>query len=117
LADQRLARGLEDLGAIVDDLDAYQTVPETEDRSGHRARLLTEGADLITFTSSSTVVNFCNLVDVPALRAQFPQMRFASIGPQTTQAAREKGLEIAAEAKVHTVPGLVDVILELVAKK
>ncbi len=66
LADQRLARGLEDLGAIVDDVDAYQTVPDTEDRNGHRARLLGEGADIVTFTSSSTVVNFCKLVDVPA---------------------------------------------------
>ena len=117
LADERLARGLEALGAIVDDLDAYQTVPETEDRNGHRARLLSEGADLVTFTSSSTVMNFFNLVDMPALRAQFPQMRFVSIGPQTSQAAREKGLEVAAEAKVHTIPGLVDAILNLVAKK
>jgi uroporphyrinogen-III synthase len=56
-------------------------------------------------------------VDVPALRAQFPQMQFVSIGPQTTQAAREQGLEIATEAKVHTVPGMVDAILELVARK
>ncbi len=117
LADQRLARGLEDLGAIVDDLDAYQTVPDTEDRNGHRARLLSEGADLVTFTSSSTVVNFCSLVDVPALRVQLPKMRFVSIGPQTTQAALEKGLEVATEAKVHTIPGLVDAILTLVATK
>jgi uroporphyrinogen III methyltransferase / synthase len=117
LADQRLARGLEDLGAIVDDLDAYQTVPDTEDRTGHRARLLAEGTDLVMFTSSSTVMNFCNLVDVPALRAQFPRMRFVSIGPQTTQVAREKGLEIATEAKVHTIPGLIDAILALVANK
>ncbi len=117
LADQRLARGLEDLGAIVDDLDAYQTVPDTEDRNGHRARLLSEGADIVTFTSSSTVVNFCNLVDVPALMKQYPQMRFASIGPQTSLAAREKGLEVAIEAKVHTVPGLVEAILALVTKK
>lgn len=117
LADQRLARGMEDLGAIVDDVDAYQTVPDTEDRSGHRARLLSEGADIITFTSSSTVVNFCKLVDVPALMKQYPQMRFASIGPQTSQAARENGLEVAIEAKVHTVPGLVEAILTLATKK
>ncbi len=117
LADQRLARGLEDLGAIVDDLDAYQTVPDTEDRNGHRARLLSEGADIVTFTSSSTVVNFCNLVDVPALVKQYPQMRFVSIGPQTSLAAREKGLDVAIEAKVHTVPGLVEAILTLVTKK
>ncbi|HUJ11977.1 MAG TPA: uroporphyrinogen-III C-methyltransferase [Verrucomicrobiae bacterium] len=113
LADERLARGLEALGAIVDDLDAYQTVPETEDRNGHRARLLEEGADLITFTSSSTVTNFCELVDVGALRKQFPQMKFVSIGPQTSQAAREKGLEIAAEATEHTIAGLVETILNL----
>ena len=117
LADERLARGLEDLGGIVDDLDAYQTVPDTEDRNGHRARLLAEGADLVTFTSSSTVANFCNLVDMPALRTQFPQMRFVSIGPQTSQAAHERGLEIAAEAKEHTIPGLVEVIAELFSPK
>jgi len=117
LADQRLARGLEDLGAIVDDVDAYQTVPDTEDRNGHRARLLSEGADMVTFTSSSTVVNFCKLVDIPALVKQYPRMRFVSIGPQTSQAAREKGLELAIEAEVHTVPGLVDAILSLEMEK
>jgi uroporphyrinogen III methyltransferase/synthase len=113
LADERLARELEDLGGIVDDVDAYQTVPDTEDRNGHRARLLSEGADLVTFTSSSTVTNFCTLVDVSELRSRFPQIRFVSIGPQTTQAARARGLEIAAEADVHTVPGLVEAILRV----
>jgi uroporphyrinogen III methyltransferase/synthase len=113
LADERLARGLEALGGIVDDLDAYQTVPETEDRSGHRARLLSEGAELVTFTSSSTVANFFQLVDVKALRARFPKMHFISIGPQTTQAAVARGLDVAVEAKVHTIPGLVEAVLEL----
>jgi uroporphyrinogen III methyltransferase/synthase len=113
LADEKLARGLEDLGGIVDDLDAYATVPETEDRTGHRARLLAEGADLVTFTSSSTVTNFCNLVDVAALCAQFPKLKFVSIGPVTTKTAVERGLPVAAEAKVHTIPGLVEAILKL----
>jgi uroporphyrinogen III methyltransferase/synthase len=113
LADERLARGLEELGVIVDDLDAYQTVPDMEDRNGHRARLLDEGADMVTFTSSSTVANFCELLDVAALHGKFPRMRFVSIGPQTTQAAKEKGLPMAVEAKMHTVPGLVEAILKL----
>jgi uroporphyrinogen-III synthase len=77
--------------------------------------LLREGADLITFTSSSTVANFCNLVDLPALLKQFPHLRLVSIGPQTTAAARARDLEIAAEADPHTIPGLVDAILKLVA--
>jgi uroporphyrinogen III methyltransferase/synthase len=113
LADERLARGLEDLGAIVDDLDVYQTVPDTEDRNGHRARLLNEGADLITFTSSSTVANFYDLVDVPALLKKFPQLRLVSIGPQTSQALQARGLSVTAEASVHTIPGLVDAVLKL----
>lgn len=113
LADEKLARGLEDLGGIVDDLDAYRTVPETEDRNGHRARLLAEGADIITFTSSSTVKNFCALVNLPELLRQFPRLRIVSIGPQTTAAAQAQGLTVAAEAKEHTIPGLVDAILAL----
>ena len=117
LADERLARGLEEFGGIVDDLDAYQTVPDTEDRNGHRARMLEEGADLVTFTSSSTVTNFCGLVDVTALRAKFPKLRFVSIGPQTTLAAKARDIEIAIEAEVHTIPGLTDAILKLVAKE
>ena len=113
LADERLARGIEELGGIVDDLDAYQTVPDTEDRNGHRARLLSEGADMVTFTSSSTAANFCELIDVAALSEKFPKMRFVSIGPQTTQAAVANGLPVAVEAKVHTIPGLVEAILKL----
>jgi len=113
LADQKLARGLEDLGGIVDDIDAYATVPESEDRTGHRARLLAEGADLITFTSSSTVTNFCNLVDVPALRSKYPGLKFVSIGPVTSKTMVDRGLEVAVEAEIHTIPGLVDAILKL----
>jgi uroporphyrinogen III methyltransferase / synthase len=113
LADERLARGLEELGGIVDDLEAYATVPDTEDRTGHRARFLAEGADLVTFTSASTVSNFCELVDLPALLKQFPSMRLVSIGPQTSQAAKLRGLSVAAEAKVHSIAGLVETILEM----
>jgi uroporphyrinogen III methyltransferase/synthase len=113
LVDATLARGLEDAGGIVDDLDAYATVPETDDKHGHRARLLAEGADLVTFTSSSTVTNFCNLVDVPALIKKFPAMRFVSIGPQTTKAMQARKLPVAAEATEHTIAGLVKTILSL----
>jgi len=52
---------LSKLGAIVDEAFAYRTVPETRDVTGARRRLLEEGADLITFTSSSTVENFLAL--------------------------------------------------------
>lgn len=58
VANLELPKLLEDEGAIVDDVAVYQTVPETEDVSGAAARLLEEGADWLTFASSSAVENF-----------------------------------------------------------
>jgi uroporphyrinogen III methyltransferase/synthase len=100
-----LPRELSALGAIVDEGFAYRTVPETRDDIGARRRLLEEGADLITFTSSSTVENFL------ALGLPWPaKMQVASIGPITSKTARERGLEVAIEARQHDIPGLVDAI-------
>lgn len=102
-----LPKELSALGAIVDVAFAYRTVPETEDRTEARARLAEEGADMITFTSSSTVENFLAL-DLP-----WPQgMAVASIGPITSRTARDRGLTIAVEATEHDVPGLVAAIRE-----
>jgi uroporphyrinogen III methyltransferase/synthase len=100
-----LPRELSALGAIVDEGFAYRTVPETRDDIGARRRLLEEGADLITFTSSSTVENFL------ALGLPWPaKMQVASIGPITSRTARDGGLEVAIEARRHDIPGLVEAI-------
>ena len=100
-----LPRELSKLGAIVDEAFAYRTVPETRDITGARQRFLEEGADLITFTSSSTVENFL------ALTLAWPKgMRVASIGPITSQTARDHGLKIDIEARRHDIGGLVEAI-------
>jgi len=100
-----LPKELSALGAIVDVAFAYRTVPETRDRTEARARLAAEGADMITFTSSSTVENFL------ALGLPWPRgMEVASIGPITSQTARDHGLTIGVEAKRHDIPGLVEAI-------
>jgi uroporphyrinogen III methyltransferase/synthase len=100
-----LPKELSALGAIVDEGFAYRTVPETRDVTGARRRLLEEGADLITFTSSSTVENFLALG-----LAWPPGMQIASIGPITSATAREHGLEVAIEARRHDITGLVEAI-------
>jgi uroporphyrinogen III methyltransferase/synthase len=100
-----LPKGLSALGAIVDEAFAYQTVPETRDISGARGQLAKDGADLITFTSSSTVENFL------ALGLPWPKgMLVASIGPITSQTARENGLKVDVEARRHDIDGLVEAI-------
>jgi uroporphyrinogen III methyltransferase/synthase len=105
-----LPRELSALGAIVDEAFAYRTVPETRDDIGAQRRLLEEGADLITFTSSSTVENFLALgLPSPA------KMQVASIGPITSQTARDRGLEVVLEARRHDIPGLVEAIRKFFA--
>ena len=105
-----LPRELSAMGGIVDEGFAYRTVPETRDDNGARRRLLEEGADLITFTSSSTVENFM------ALGLPWPAgMRVASIGPVTSKTARDLGLTVDVEARRHDVPGLVEAIRKFYA--
>ena len=100
-----LPKELGALGAIVDVAFAYRTVAETNDRTEARSRLAKEGADMITFTSSSTVENFLGL-GLP-----WPEgMKVASIGPITSKTARDRGLTIGVEATRHDIPGLVDAI-------
>src|SRR5439155_736961 len=93
-----LPKELSGLGAIVDEAFAYRTVPETRDPTGARRQLTKEGADLITFTSSSTVENFL------ALGLPWPKgMQVASIGPITSKTARDHGLNIDALARDRRV--------------
>lgn len=100
-----LPKQLSERGAIVDEGFAYRTVPETRDITGARTRFVDEGADLITFTSSSTVENFMALgLPWP------PRMAVASIGPITSKTAREHGLRVSVEAKRHDIEGLVEAI-------
>src|ERR1044072_9793152 len=106
-----LPKGLSTLGAIVDEAFAYRTVPETRDISGARGELAKDGADLITFTSSSTVESFL------ALGIPWPKgMQVASIGPITSQTARDHGLTIDIEAQRHDIDGLVDAIRRVFEK-
>ncbi len=112
VANRNLPDALQEMGAIVDDIAIYKTVAETEDRTGAAARLLTEGADWVTFTSRSTVEHFHARFDLPKLVKQFPQMKLASIGPETSKAITALKLKPTLEAKSHTTDGLIAALLK-----
>ncbi len=100
-----LPKELSKAGAIVDEAIAYRTEVETEDVSGGLARFKEEGADWITFTSSSTAENFQNL------GLKLPEgCRTASIGPVTSATLKKLGLPVDIEARQHDIPGLVAAI-------
>jgi uroporphyrinogen III methyltransferase / synthase len=112
VANRELPEALEELGAIVDDIAIYKTVAETEDPAGAGARLLAEGADWVTFTSSSTVEHFHARFDLPKLVKKYPRLKIASIGPETSKTIRALKLEPAFEAKEHTTDGLIAGLLK-----
>jgi uroporphyrinogen III methyltransferase/synthase len=86
-------------GAEVEILPLYRTVPERLEPAAHDAA---RGADYVTFTSASAVRFF-----VEAAGAPDDGTRLVSIGPITSAALREHGLEPHVEAAEHTPDGLV----------
>jgi uroporphyrinogen III methyltransferase/synthase len=116
-ANPDLPATLEELGAIVDDVAVYKTVPETEDLNGAAGDLMQGGADWITFTSASTVEHFNARFDLQKLLKQFPRTKLLSIGPETSKAIRALGLEPAQEAKEHTLEGMVAALTKEAARR
>jgi uroporphyrinogen III methyltransferase/synthase len=103
-----LPEGLRAKGWDVDVVEAYRTEQAPLD-AGQAAAVA--GADVVTFTSSSTVTNFLAAMgDRPIPPA------VVVIGPITAATAREHGLAVDAEAEVHTIDGLVDALVAWAAK-
>jgi uroporphyrinogen III methyltransferase/synthase len=96
-----LPEGLAAGGADVTVLRTYRTVPEPVDPD------VVLGADLVTFTSSSTVATLVGAMEGRELSG----LRAVSIGPVTTASLREAGIEPVAEADPHDVAGLVEAVL------
>lgn len=101
-----LPEGLRSRGYAVEVLPVYRTVQADPDPALVE-RVRTGAVDAITFTSSSTVTNLCDLLGaVPD-----PQPLVVSIGPVTSDTARARGLRIDAEADPHTIDGLIDALM------
>lgn len=98
-----IPKELEKRGARVTVVEAYRTAPAREAKWPEGLR-----ADWVTFTSSSTVENFHSLYG----KEKLDGVRVASIGPVTSATARRLGIEVAVEAREHTVDGLVEAMLE-----
>jgi uroporphyrinogen III methyltransferase / synthase len=104
-----LPRLLGERGARVDVVDAYETVrPDLP--ADELQRLLTPVPDAITFTSSSTVTNFVNLVENAGLRKALEHVAMVSIGPITSETLRQNGLKVSIEASKSTIDGLIEAL-------
>ena len=112
-----LPAGLRRLGAEVDDVPVYETVLAGNHPAELRRRVEDAEFDVVTFTSSSTVRNFAEIVGIERARDICRKAAAASIGPVTSQTARDLGIPIAIEAEEYTIDGLVDAVKKLAKKE
>jgi uroporphyrinogen III methyltransferase/synthase len=101
-----LPEGLARLGAEVDVVHAYRSVPDESAVGALRAAVQRGAPELVTFTSASGVQAYVDAVGASLA----PSIPAASIGPVTSDAARAAGMSVAVEATRSDIPGLVDAV-------
>jgi len=99
---------LKETGADVLDVPAYRTVIGDANKDELIEMLQNNMIDAVTFTSSSTVRNFIQLIDgdISLLKG----VKLYSIGPITGNTVREFGLEVFRQAEEYTIKGLLEVL-------
>jgi len=110
-----LPEGLNKLGASVDVVATYQTVNSGKKKEELAAMIYDNKVDVITFTSSSTVTNFVEIMGrdftLPA------HVDVACIGPVTAATAKKAGFKIDINQEEYTMEGLVQSLVEHVKNK
>jgi uroporphyrinogen III methyltransferase/synthase len=108
-----LPDALRNLGAIVDDVTAYRTVLESPPGAGDLLKDLQKGRiAAVTFTSSSTVRNFVQIVGASEFRQIAQCVLLASIGPETTKTLAEFTERSIVQSEEYTIEGLVRLLTE-----
>jgi len=110
-----IPRELRRAGARVDVVEAYETVVPESSRRRLQAALKNPNnrPNVVTFTSSSTVKNFVELLGPRRKPALLNGVQTASIGPVTSATLRELGLPVDIAAREFTIPGLVAAIVDI----
>ena len=111
LSREALAEGLRELGAKATEVIAYRTV-KPESIPNEVLPLLEDGCDMITFTSSSTVRHFVELIGDNRIK-NLAEVPVACIGPKTAETARSMGFKVVAQPDddAISIDGLADSIL------
>jgi uroporphyrinogen III methyltransferase / synthase len=105
-----LPEGLRQMGADVSVVPTYQTLPVLEGKEPLKEKLGRGEVDCLTFTSSSTVINFLALFPRQEILPLLKNVTVACIGPITAQTARDNGLQVTITTEDYTIPGLVQAI-------
>jgi len=112
-----LPEGLRKMGANVDVVETYRTV-KPKGGSKKLKELLTKGKiDAITFTSSSTVNHFVELLKKEDLRELLKNCAIGCIGPITARTAKNWKMRVQIQPKEYTIPALTQAIVQYFMRK
>lgn len=113
IARKALPDAISAAGGVAHEIAVYQTLPAEADPTGLAA--LQNGVDIITFTSSSTVENFVEIVRRAGLDPLYlpGNPKIACIGPITQKTAQELGFVEVVVAEEYTSQGLVNLLCKL----
>ncbi len=106
IARKTLAGGLVERGAVVDEIAAYRTVPIQKGPSP-------PVADIVTFTSSSTVQGYVNCLGGRPPAEALQASRVVCIGPVTAATAEKLGVPVSAVAEEYTIEGMLKTVKEV----
>lgn len=110
-----LVRKLEEARAIVDRLQVYRTEKTNLSSDAAAGDFRRRGADAILFASSSAVQSFVDQAAALQLGGAARRPLAGSIGPQTSEAMRQKGLPVDFEAKTPSLDSLIDALMAKLA--
>ena len=110
-----LPEGLKKMGAIVDVVPAYETVNSGKKKEELLELLQNNRIDVITFTSSSTVANFSEIMGKDFTCPS--RVKIACIGPITEAAAHKAGFQVDIQQEHYTIEGLVESLLDYFRKE
>ena len=111
-----LPNGLKKMGAEVDVVEVYRTVKPKGGSKRLRQLLTDRKIDVITFTSSSTINHFGELLRKENLKKLLKGITIACIGPVTARTAKEWEMKVQIQPKRHTILGLTKAIVDFFQK-
>ncbi len=104
-------------GARVDVVEVYRTI-RPQGSTDEVKELLEKGSvSAITFTSSSTVINFVEMIGREEASKLIAGVTVACIGPITAEKARSLGIETDVMPKEYTIPALAEALVEFFIKE
>jgi uroporphyrinogen III methyltransferase/synthase len=107
-----LPEELRKAGALTDVVEVYQTVRPEKNGEEVKDLLRKRAISAITFTSSSTVSNFVEMMGKDEARELTAGVTIASIGPITAEKAMSLGIVTTVVPREFTIPGLVEALVD-----